>query len=236
MTPRKPRQRQNHPGPSQLHQVQASDYDTETPILGPAPPTRTNDELNLTVLRRYHPSIQKISSLAASATMYMFSLESKTWEKLPIEGTLFVCELLPSPTTGTEDYCIVVLNRKGLNNVIHNFREMNNVEINGEYLYWTVKNTEATEGIPVAKAFGLFIHDDETGTRDVNQTEILNRWRKTHATMNEVQALENKLENYGDKGFAGPCEAENTFPSQIQTQSEVQGGRRLSITDLFGGR
>ncbi|APA10468.1 hypothetical protein SS1G_07023 [Sclerotinia sclerotiorum 1980 UF-70] len=228
MTPRKPRQRQNHPGPSQLSQVQVSDYDTETPVPGPAPPSRTNEELNLSVLRRYHPSIQKIKSLAASATMYMFSLESKTWEKLPIEGTLFVCELSPSPTTGAEDYCIVVLNRKGLNNVIYNLSEMNNVEITGEYLYWTVEKSETVGGTPVAKAFGIFIHDDETSTRVVNQTEILNNWKKTQATMNDVQALENKVENYGDRGFEGTHEAE--------TVTEAQGGRRLSITDLFGGR
>ncbi|QSZ35206.1 hypothetical protein DSL72_008073 [Monilinia vaccinii-corymbosi] len=233
MTPRKPRQRQNYPGPSQLHQVQASDYDTEPPTLGPAPSTRDREELNLAVLRRYHPSIQTVKSIAGSATMYMFSLESKTWEKLPIEGTLFVCELMPSPTTGAEDYCIVVLNRKGLNNVIYDLSEMNNLEINGEYLYWTVEKAETVGGTPVAKAFGIFIHEDETGTRVANQTEILNNWKKTRATMTDVQTLENKVENYGEKG---PREAENTYPGQTQTQTEAQGGRRLSITDLFGGR
>ncbi|KAF7934244.1 uncharacterized protein EAE97_008604 [Botrytis byssoidea] len=230
MTPRKPRQRQNHPGPSQLSQVQASDYDTETPILGPAPPTRTNEELNLSVLRRYHPSIKKITSLAASATMYMFSLESKTWEKLPIEGTLFVCELLPSPTTGAEDHCIVVLNRKGLNNIIHDFSEMNNVEINGEYLYWTVEKSETVGGTPVAKAYGIYIHDDETGTRVANQSEILKNWKKTQATMLDVQTMESMVENHGNSESQGP-------QTQIPTsQVEAQGGRRLSITDLFGAR
>lgn len=224
MTPRKPRQRQNYPGPSQLNQVQASDYDTETPISGPAPPTRTNEELNLSVLRRYHPSIQKIKSLAASATMYIFSLESKAWERLSIEGTLFVCELSPSPTTGAEDYCIVVLNRKGLNNVIYNLSEINNVEINGECLYWTVEKAESVGATPVEKAFGIFIHDDETGTRDANFSEILTNWKKTQATMTDVQVLENKVESYGEEG---PTRTENTL-------TEAQGGRRLSITDLFG--
>ncbi|KAI9646258.1 hypothetical protein NHQ30_005698 [Ciborinia camelliae] len=219
MTPRKPRQRQNHPGPSQLHQVQASDYDTETPIIGPAPPTRTNEELNLSVLRRYHPSIQKIKSLAASATMYMFSLESTTWEKLPIEGTLFVCELMPSPITGAEDYCIVVLNRKGLNNVIYDLSEIKTLEItsDSEYLYWSVEKTETVGGSPVTKTLGMFINDDETGTRATNQSIILNYWKKTQAIMKGVQALETKVENYGDRGFEGHPEAENTYPGQIQT-------------------
>ncbi|KAB8297031.1 hypothetical protein EYC80_002429 [Monilinia laxa] len=232
MTPRKPRQRQNHLGPSQLNQVQVSDYDTETPMPPLAPVRRLREDVNLEVLRRYHPSIQMIKSIAGSATMYMFSLESKTWEKLPIEGTLFVCELVPSPTTGAEDYCIVVLNRKGLNNVIYDLSEMNNVEINGEYLYWTVEKPETVGGTPVAKAFGIFIHDDESGTRVTNQSEILDNWKKTQATMTDVQTLEHNVENYGEKG---PRE-EITYPGQIQTQTEAQGGRRLSITDLFGGR
>ncbi|RAL60780.1 hypothetical protein DID88_009885 [Monilinia fructigena] len=215
MTPRKPRQRQNHPGPSQLNQVQVSDYDTETPIPPLEPVRRLREDVNLEVLRRYHPSIQMIKSIAGSATMYMFSLESKNMGETSYRRNI-----------------VLVLNRKGLNNVIYDLSEMNNVEINGEYLYWTVEKPEIVGGTPVAKAFGIFIHDDESGTRAINQSEILNNWKKTQATMTDVQTLEHKVENYGEKG---PRE-EITYPGQIQTQTEAQGGRRLSITDLFGGR
>lgn len=107
---------------------------------------------------------------------------------------------------------------------------MNNVEINGEYLYWTVEKSETVGGTPVAKAYGIYIHDDETGTRVANQSEILKNWKKTQATMLDVQTIESMVENHGSGEPQGP-------QSQIPTsQVEAQGGRRLSITDLFGAR
>lgn len=233
MPPRKPRQRQNYPGPSQLHQVQVSDYDTDTPISAPPPPSRTIEELNLTVLRRYVPSIQRITSLAASAYMYTCPPETKIWGRLPVEGTLFVCELLPSPTTGAEDYCVVILNRKGLNNEIINLSEINDVEIQGEFVIYRVQKADTVGGTPVSKLYGIFIHDGESGTRAANQAEIVSKWQQTRAIMTDVETAEYKVEHYGDGGFEEPRQTENTIPV---TQAEAQGGRRLSITDLFGGR
>src|SRR5437868_5642645 len=104
MTPRKPKQR-HHQRPSSTHlaQIQVSDYDSDivaynTKHAHHVPsPTRTNTELNLSVLRRYNPLVRNILSIAANAVIYLFSPSLQQWEKAGIEGTLFVCDTEPYP-------------------------------------------------------------------------------------------------------------------------------------------
>jgi hypothetical protein len=108
---------------------------TETDILPPPPPTRTNNQLNLSVLQRHYPSlITSVVSNASYAVIYAFSPSSSAWEKVNIEGTLFVCELSPQIEGGEEGYAVVVLNRRGLSNFFLQLRKVDDVEITEEYV------------------------------------------------------------------------------------------------------
>ncbi|KFZ02003.1 hypothetical protein V501_09692, partial [Pseudogymnoascus sp. VKM F-4519 (FW-2642)] len=129
-------------------------------------PTRTNTDLNLSVLRRYFPSTRTILSIAANAVVYTFSASTGQWEKSGIEGALFVCET-------EEGFVVVVLNRHGLENLVLDVREVRDVEVTSEFLILRVPGEGEGE-----KVMGLWIHGDRDDTREKNAGTILQCWEK----------------------------------------------------------
>ncbi|KAG9239248.1 hypothetical protein BJ875DRAFT_220784 [Amylocarpus encephaloides] len=213
MTPRKTRGRHQQ-NTSQSIPVQASDYESEA-FYEPHVTTRSNTELNLAVLRRYHPSIQSILSIAPSAQIYTYVPESSSWNKTDIEGTLFVCQLAPATLSGRIHYCIVVLNRRGLDNLIMNMAAVENVEITGEFLMIGVRSSEdpnirPEEGAEM-KTLGFFIHADKLDTREVNCQLIKEKWEEEGAQRHGEGATEPQ-------------------------KSEATDGRKLNLADLFGSQ
>jgi len=169
MTPRKAQRHAKKPSQSNLSfQVQPSDYESESQYI--VPTSRTNTDLNLSVLKRYLPEITIILSIAPAAVIYNFSPSGQTWEKADVEGTLFVCQLQSSPLTGKDRYSIVVLNKKGMDNLIVEMSEVQDVEITAEFLIlrWTDDSGE--------KIMGIYIHEDQEDTRVVNCNLIRECW------------------------------------------------------------
>ncbi len=168
MTPRKVKQRQPQPDPA--HPV--SDYDSDFNTLNleeaPLPPTtRTNTQLNLSVIQRYLPDVISIVSIASYAVVYLFSPTTQQWEKNGIEGTLFICELLPNPSASAR-YSVLVLNRRGLENFKLELLDSDDIDITGEYV---ILQGHDEEDIP--KAYGLWIFSESVPSstaqaRDVN--------------------------------------------------------------------
>lgn len=138
-----------------------SDYETDTvnpsdaaPTLAP-PPQRTNTELNLTVLRRYEPSITHILSIAPFAVVYTFSPDSQQWEKCGIEGTLFVCQL-SSAKSGRVGYNVMILNRKSLDNFTCELVSAEDVEVTEQYV---ILQAMGEDGVTPA-IYGIWIFSD----------------------------------------------------------------------------
>lgn len=211
MTPLKTQARQkNHP-PRQQQQAQVSYYDSETPY-HPPPTTRTNTNLNLSVLRRYVPSIAEILSIAKSTDLYTYSPALQAWERAEINGTMFVCKL--QTIDNPEAYCIVVLNKKGLDNLIIGVADMLNVEITTEFLIVRFRDNEDE------KVLGFFIHESEPGQREGNSKIIEECWQKVMGEQNDGgQSHAEVFEDFVDEERAPPV-----------------AGQRLSLTDLFGTR
>ncbi|RKF53089.1 putative dcp1 superfamily decapping enzyme [Golovinomyces cichoracearum] len=96
--------------------------------------SRTHADMNFSVIKRYVPSLQQILAIAASASVYILTPDNSEtgaeWKRADIEGTLFVCEL----DFDAGRHCIVVLNRKGRDNLIILSEEIENVEITAEFL------------------------------------------------------------------------------------------------------
>ncbi|KAI9824758.1 MAG: hypothetical protein M1832_001586 [Thelocarpon impressellum] len=166
MTPRLPKQSQQH---------QASDYESDLNVAAlsdagltqPArPPSRTNAELNLSVLRRHDPSIAFILSIAPYAVVYLFSPTSQQWEKSGVEGTLFVCQLTPAET-GAERYVAIVLNRRGLENFSAELLDGGDVEVTEEYVILRV-----TEDGEEQKIYGLWIFSEPPPSSTANTRAI----------------------------------------------------------------
>lgn len=215
---RQPRQRQRNQSGAAPAPVQASDYESDAHNYNHAhvpPPTRTNTDLNLSVLRRYKPSIRTILSIAANAVVYIFTPSTQTWEKSGIEGTMFVCE--EEPVGGSESYCVVVLNRRGLENLILELWRMQDVERMDDLL---ILRFADPEGGGEERVMGLWIHEDKSDTREINVGKIQECWEKAKAaTLREAERAA-QGRGFGDETPMGDEEGGG-------------GRRRISLSDLF---
>lgn len=133
MVNRRPRS-QHHNQKSPRRAVPQSDNDTDAaPESAKTSTDRSIADLNLSVLRRYKPSIKTILSVAPYATVYGLNKDMKEWDKSGIEGTMFVCELSPGKL-GQERYAIFILNRLGMQNFVFHLTNPHCVEITPEFL------------------------------------------------------------------------------------------------------
>lgn len=206
-TPRKTRHRRQ---PSNLIAA-ISDYESDAAMINqdyaPPPPTRTNTDLNLSVLQRYIPSIHSILSIAANAVIYTYDNE---WVKSGIEGTLFVCAQSPLPgdAENRPRACVFVLSRRSLDNVVVDLAKVSHVEITGEFVILKVDGDWA-EGEQI---LGIWIHNDKEQTREINGAMIQESWK--------VARMAGTVEEQGTE--AGPA-----------TQAI---GRSLTLNELFASQ
>lgn len=206
-TPRKTRHRRQ---PSNLIAA-ISDYESDAAMMNqnyaPPPPTRTNTDLNLSVLQHYLPSIHSILSIAANAVIYTYDNE---WVKSGIEGTLFVCAQSPLPEDPEQRSraCVFVLSRRSLDNVVVDLAKVSHVEITGEFVILKVDEDWANG----EQILGVWIHNDKEQTREINGAMIQESWKVARlATTVQEQVTE-----------AGPA-----------TQAI---GRSLTLNELFASQ
>ena len=146
--------------------------------------------------------------------------------KSGVEGTLFVCQLTPSPITGAERHCIVILNRKGLENVIIESGEIANVEITDEFLLLQFNRQDDSLGGEVSNILGFFMHDYEEFPREHICQLVKQHWEIAMADRAQTESQAGMVENYADESFGGKALGVEYKPM----------GRRLSLTELFGQR
>lgn len=190
------------------------------------PPTRTNTELNLLVLRRYVPSIERIIAIAPFAVVYLFSAETQQWEKSGHEGTLFVCQL-DAEETGYVSYSVVILNRKGLDNFITELVSGEDIEITEQYVILQVMGEDGTPNI-----YGLWIFSDDANaphTREVVANAIQECAVRAESARAEGRNGHAAVPSYNLDGTAD-IEPEVEFTS---TQLP-QGGQQIDLLSLFG--
>lgn len=204
--------------------IPTSDYDSDfhahpyTPH-NPHTTPRTNTELNLSVLRRYLPTITTILSVAANAVIYTFDSAARTWDKSGVEGTLFVCAR-ESPSPSEPRYCVFVLNRRGLENLVLGLETVKDVEVTDDLLIMALEGGEEEGG--EAKAMGVWMHADGEDTRKLNMNIIHGLWEQVRDAR---RAVGGEGETYG----AGA--GEETVGPAVQAI-----GRTLSIDELFASQ
>jgi hypothetical protein len=264
MNSRKPRRNNNnnHPG-NNNHPTnnQFTDYESDAAYFSdmqqqqqPAPPSRTNEEINLAVLRRHNPDITSILSLAQYAVVYIFSPTTRQWEKNGVEGTLFVCQLTQG-SLGEERYTAFVLNRRGLNNFDLQLTDGDNVELTEEYVILKAdeSDTNTTNGVadpsnpqtgpsngtgaPGLRIYGIWIYSEPPPSstaqaRTINAEKI--RECAVHAGQSLKMARE-RLEAIRQRGLhAAAAAAEAQVAPLQEVQASVPMGRQISLKDLFG--
>jgi len=206
-----------------------SDYDTETDaaITTAPPPTRTNTELNLLVLRRYVPEIDHIVAIAPFAVVYLFSAETQQWEKSGQEGTLFLCQLSASET-GYVRYNVVILNRKSLDNFITELVSGEDIELTEQYVILQVPGEDGTPSI-----YGLWIFEDGSGTKEVMANVI------QECAVRAGQAREEWEEGQDEDELAVPSynldgAVDDDQEIEIVTKRTQPAGQQIDLLKLFG--
>ncbi|KAJ5182579.1 Dcp1-like decapping [Penicillium capsulatum] len=251
MSSRKPRRNNpaNHHNQNHNH---LTDYESDAAYLSDmqqlqsAPPLRSNEELNLAVLRRHNPSITLILSLANYAVIYIFSPTSRAWEKTSIEGSLFVCQLTPG-SLGEERYTAFILNRRGLDNFDLPLTDGENVELTDEYVI--VRQNEETDaeynshgkhenGMKTSdKIFGIWIYS-EPPPNSTSETRTINAQLIMECAAHAGQSLKLARERLGamrqDGMHVAAAAAEAQTAPMQEVQASVPMGRQVSLKDLFG--
>lgn len=208
-----------------------SDYDTDTQAVTDTatglqpPPQRTNTELNLTVLRRYNPDIERIVSIAPFVVVYTFSPDLQQWEKCGIEGTLFVCQL-----TGLR-YTVMMLNRKSLDNFVTELLSADDVEITEQYVILQAAGEDGTPQI-----YGLWIFSD--GETQPSTREVIAQTIQSCAMQAQIarEARETDVadEHTGHHGYG--LDGTTQMQAQMDEEQAVsqQTGQQLDLLQLFG--
>ncbi|EDN06363.1 hypothetical protein I7I51_06738 [Histoplasma capsulatum] len=201
------------------------------------PPTRTNEELNLAVLRRHYPDILSILSLAPYAVVYNFSATTQLWEKSGIEGTMFVCQLTQGEL-GEERYSVLVLNRRGMQNFEAKLADGDDVEITDEYVILKVASTGAEPGATTIKAadgrqsviYGLWIFS-EPPPSSTAEIRALNAQIIKECAVHGGESKRFALERVAAERNQGDAQGHG---DQGLYQGGVPMGRQISLKELFG--
>ncbi|KXX78774.1 mRNA-decapping enzyme 1B [Madurella mycetomatis] len=247
-TPRKSRHRHNQSS-SGPRQVAASDYESDAAqymenreVPPPNPPIRDNNELCLSVLRRYQPTIRSLLAIASNAVVYTFLESTGGWEKYGVEGTLFVCDQEPIVAPGTGQVlprvCVFVLNRRSMDNLVVDLLKVSDCEMAGELLVFRLEgdgtandsnsnNNGGEGGTGGKKVFGIWIHEDESNPRTVYTSAILGAWQQAR------QALESYLRVATEAAIGGDSTATIGAQADAAARDDSAAGRRISVTDLF---
>ncbi|KAL6713102.1 hypothetical protein ACLMJK_009223 [Lecanora helva] len=180
-----------HHAPHPSSDLDSDNPTTTYPIPQPIPPNhlRTNSALNHAVLRRHLPTTTSIDLIVPYAVVYAFHRTPNSWEKLGIEGSLFVVRTQTEEQKqqderyresgegdvgeiGRGGYSIVVLNRRGLENFVVGLRRRGEVEVSGDIIIVRDGEGRDREGEDGGeKIFGLWIFDEEGGS-----TEGMRKW------------------------------------------------------------
>ncbi|KKK18263.1 hypothetical protein P175DRAFT_0532731 [Aspergillus ochraceoroseus IBT 24754] len=269
MATRKPRRANNYNNHNHNRRhsqgIQPSDYDSDYQVYisdtqqlhdqqeqaMPTAPLRSNEELNLSVLRRHNPAVNSIQSLAPFAVVYIFSPATRQWEKTGVEGSLFVCQLVPG-SLGEERYSVFVLNRRGLNNFDLLLTDGENVELTEEYIILksdynaetgnaTAPATTNYSGKPAEngdiRIYGLWVFS-EPPPNSTAETRTINAQVIRECAFLAGQSLKlarERLEATRQNGLhAAATAASATTDPLDEVQSSVPMGRQISLRDLFG--
>ncbi|KAJ5223442.1 Dcp1-like decapping [Penicillium chermesinum] len=239
MASKKARRNNNH---SNNHNH--TDYESDTAYISdmptqPAPKLRSNEELNLSVLRRHNPSITNVLSLANYAVIYIFSPSTRSWEKTGIEGSLFVCALEPG-SLGEERYSAFVLNRRGLENFDLQLLDRENVELTEEYVILKDDDSANQGSTPAnpgsTRIYGIWIYSEPPPNstaemRTINANLILECATRAGES---AKLAKQHAEAMGQSSLHSAATAADTQAPPEEVQSSVPMGRTISLKDLFG--
>lgn len=106
-----------------------------------------SSNVNLTALKRIDNTIDNILYTAKHCVLYKLDNNTSRWTKQEIEGVTFIAQ---RNNNINNKYCIVISNRKSINNYICNVYQHMNIELNSQYLMYQVDDNNT---------YNLWFHD-----------------------------------------------------------------------------
>ena len=131
--------------------------------------------------------------------------------------------------------CVFLFNRRSMENLVIDLLRVTDCEVVGELIVFRLEdgamisgNNQGTEAA-AKKILGLWIHADESNTREVHASLILGAWKQSRQALDAyIQAVTAEaLENNGGGSLAPE-------PQQVASRGDSGAGKRLSMTELFG--
>jgi len=227
-------QLQPQPAISDYDETDTATFTDNAAALIAPPPSRTNTELNLLVLRRYCPDVERIVQIAPFAVVYSFSPETQGWEKIGTEGTLFVCQLAGA---NYSRYSVIILNRKSLDNFIVELVSAESVEITDSYVILQDTGADGVEQI-----YGLWIFSEEN-TKPTTQEVVAMAIEECALRAEEGRKIaEESYESEATAHYGHDGVQQTDLPYQTQHPAEpVQlaqamppSGQQIDLMHLFG--
>ncbi|KAI1339457.1 hypothetical protein F5Y15DRAFT_73488 [Xylariaceae sp. FL0016] len=210
-----------------------SDYESDTahymashPQKSPASlAVRTNTELNMSVLKRYLPSITSILSIAANAVIYTFQPPAE-WKTSSLQGTMFVCTHAVQEQDGnvSENVCLFVLNRKGPQNYILDLKKVDHFEYfeADKLMVFKFEDSFSPREVPLENeeiatphVVGMWAYAEDEEDRKSTIALIYEMWSKMREAQKERAAAGHSAE-----------------PVAVEANPSAQG-RQISVGDLF---
>jgi hypothetical protein len=227
-------QLQPQPAVSDYDETDTATFTDNAAALIAPPPSRTNTELNLLVLRRYCPDVERIVQIAPFAVVYSFSPETQGWEKIGTEGTLFVCQLAGA---NYSRYSVIILNRKSLDNFIVELVSAESVEITDSYVILQDTGADGVEQI-----YGLWIFSEEN-TKPTTQEVVAMAIEECALRAEEGRKIAEESyesEAAAHYGHDGAQQADLHYQAQIPAepaqfaQPMPPAGQQIDLMQLFG--
>jgi hypothetical protein len=187
-----------------------------------ANPSRSNEELNLAVLRRHWPSILSILHIAAYCVVYQFNEASESWEKADIDGTLFIVNH-NTDTEGEERFSANILNRRRLENFAYELRDPEDIQVDPKFIILNEGQGEDR------RVYGLWVFSEPPPNSTAHAHEVTGHIVKEFAKRAaEASRQITEAQGNGDYSQASADEDSKEEPEGVPM------GRQVSLTELFG--
>jgi hypothetical protein len=166
-----------------------------------------------------------------------------------VEGTLFVCQLVPG-SLGEERYSVFVLNRRGLNNFDLPLTDGENVEITEEFIILKSDSDAGSHSSPPTgqsatnngrangdiRIYGLWVFSEPppsstAETRNINAQVIR---ECAFLAGQSLKLARERLENTRQNGMHAAAAASASTDPLNDVHGSVPMGRQVSLRDLFG--
>jgi Dcp1-like decapping family len=238
MTPKKAKGRQRNPINAPEAVGAASDYAQYAQTT-----TRNNNDLNLSVLSWYLPTIAAIIAVSPYVALYQFSPNTQTWEKADIEGPMFICALQPTEY-GEESFAVVIMNRRALENFVAAVISPDEIEFQDGFIILKeeMHNKHGELGM---KVYGLWVHSADMQSGDLepaaeadpNQPDM--KETNYHIMLECAKRAEASRKTASKARLDAEHQARHSGRQLVQQAEEelaaaVPMGRQLSLRELFG--